>query len=112
MLVGRPSRQLDVAALARRAWDLDALAARYREFVETFEPYATQRDGLRLDERDAFRLRTEMAHSFRAFPFLDPELPDDVIAPSEHRGRAVALFHRLFASLRRPAQRHFDAAVA
>lgn len=111
LLVGRPAGSLDFAGLARRAWDFDDLAARYRGFVETFGPYADTA-ARRIDERDAFLLRTQLAHVFRAFPFLDPELPADVMTPPEHRGTAVALFHRLFAGLRAPAQRHFDAAVA
>ena len=112
LLVGRPAGSVDFAGLARRAWDFDDLATRYRAFVETFAPYARNGDARRLDDRRAFLLRTQLAHSFRAFPFLDPELPEDVMAPPEHRGRAVALFHRLFARLRAPAQRHFDAAAA
>jgi phenylacetic acid degradation operon negative regulatory protein len=39
---------------------------------------------------------------------LDPELPDELMRAPRHRARAVALFHRLYAALAGPAQRHFD----
>ena len=35
-LVGRPAAGLDFAALASRAWDLDALDSRYRAFIDEF----------------------------------------------------------------------------
>jgi phenylacetic acid degradation operon negative regulatory protein len=104
VMVGRPAAGLDFAALASRAWDLDALDERYRAFVDEFSsaPDAT-------DEHDAFRLRTRLVHVFRRFPALDPELPDELIHAPAHRAHAVALFDRLYAALAPTAQRHFDA---
>jgi phenylacetic acid degradation operon negative regulatory protein len=104
VMVGRPAAGLDFAALASRAWDLDALDARYRAFVDEFSsaPAATA-------EPDAFQLRTRLVHVFRRFPALDPELPDELIHAPAHRADAVALFDRLYTALAPTAQRHFDA---
>jgi phenylacetic acid degradation operon negative regulatory protein len=104
VMVGRPAAELDFAALASRAWDLEALDSRYRAFVDEFSsaPAAT-------DEHDAFRLRTRLVHVFRRFPALDPELPDELIHAPAHRADAVALFDRLYTALAPTAQRHFDA---
>jgi phenylacetic acid degradation operon negative regulatory protein len=104
VMVGRPAAGLDFAALASRAWDLDALDARYRAFIDEFSsaPAATA-------EPDAFQLRTRLVHVFRRFPALDPELPDELIHAPAHRADAVALFDRLYTALAPTAQRHFDA---
>ncbi len=112
LMVGRPAASLDFAGFAARAWDLDELADRYRGFVEEFAPYACNRAKSRIGEREAFLLRTRLAHSFRRFPFLDPELPGDVVPAPEHRRQAVSVFHQLYRALRVPAQRHFDALAA
>lgn len=104
LLLGRPAASLDFRGLAGRAWDLDALSKRYRDFVAAFGPYA----GTELSDRRAFVVRTELVHTFRHFPFMDPELPDDLMPAPAHRADAVAIFHDLYAALAPPAQRYFD----
>ncbi|MEC3980756.1 PaaX family transcriptional regulator [Amycolatopsis sp. H20-H5] len=101
LMLGRPSGGLDVERFAKRAWDLDGLAARYDAFLAEFgELPGDPPDGI------AFALRTRLVHTFRAFPSLDPELPGGLIPPG--RANAVDLFHRLYAALAPAAQRHFD----
>jgi phenylacetic acid degradation operon negative regulatory protein len=117
---------LDFRALASRAWDLDALDARYRSFIDEFSSgadHATASTGADRSaapscegsaattaaDHDAFRLRTRLVHVFRRFPALDPELPDELIHAPAHRADAVALFHELYSSLAPTSQRHFDA---
>ncbi len=108
ILVGRPAGPIDISAVAARAWDLGGLAERYREFVGEFAGYARRSGKRRLDDSEAFTARTRLAHRFRDFASLDPELPGDVEPRSSERGQAVALFHQLYAALRPAAQRHFD----
>src|SRR5215218_9670444 len=109
VLLGRPAASLDFRAFASRAWDLDALGARYRAFVDEFAPFATVDARRRLDDREAFLVRTRLVHVFRRFPALDPELPDELIPAPRHRADAVALFHELYQRLASAAKRHFDA---
>ncbi|WP_345470283.1 PaaX family transcriptional regulator [Actinoallomurus oryzae] len=55
--------------MVRRAWDLDAVAAQYAAFVETFgglEPASAH---------DTMLAQTRLVHAWRRFPFLDPRLP-------------------------------------
>jgi len=111
LLVGKPARSLDFSAFAARAWDLEALAARYRAFVGEFEPRLAKVSAVAASDQPAFVLRTRLVHAFREFPYLDPELPGDATQLPEQRSRAVRLFHRLYRALQIPAQRHFDAAV-
>jgi phenylacetic acid degradation operon negative regulatory protein len=111
LLIGKPSPSLDFPAFAARAWDLDALAARYRAFAGEFEPRLAKLSAVAAADQPAFVLRTRLVHAFREFPLLDPELPGDTTQLPEQRSRAVRVFHRLYRALQVPAQRHFDAAV-
>jgi phenylacetic acid degradation operon negative regulatory protein len=99
LLLGTPSL---ARGLIDRIWDLDALAKRYRAFVEAFAaaPAAT--------DRDAWQLRTRLVHTFRQFAVLDPELPEDLVAAPEGRAAAIDLFHHRYPALAPAAQRYFD----
>ncbi len=106
VLLGRPATAVDFGTFVGRVWDLDELAERYREFVDQFS-------GLEVtDDRAALLLRTRLVHTFREFPFLDPELPEDLVPPPKHRAEALRLFHYLYPALAPAAQRHFDEVTA
>jgi phenylacetic acid degradation operon negative regulatory protein len=108
VLLGRPARSLDFLPFARRAWDVDHLDARYEAFAREFSAYLRQRARSGLSDREAFLLRSRLVHMFRAFPFLDPELPDEYMPEPRNRARAVAAFDALYPALAEPAQRYFD----
>jgi phenylacetic acid degradation operon negative regulatory protein len=96
-------------AIVARAWDLSGLAGRYAAFCSGFERYLEASDALSLSDREAFMVRTRLMHSFRAFAFLDPELPEEYAPLSEARTRAADIFEALYTGLAAPSQRHFDA---
>jgi phenylacetic acid degradation operon negative regulatory protein len=100
---------LGLATLVGRAWDLTGLAERYEGFVAEFSPYGSAAARSRLLDSQAFMIRTRLVHLFRGFPFLDPELPEQLAPLGDARSRAVATFHELYAALAEPSQRHFDA---
>jgi phenylacetic acid degradation operon negative regulatory protein len=102
VLMGRPATAVDFATFVARVWDLDELAERYRAFVAHFG------DQRVADDRQALLLRTRLVHTFREFPFLDPELPEDLVPAPKHRAGALRLFHDLYPSLAPAAQRYFD----
>ena len=102
VLLGRPAAAVDFASFVARVWDLGELAERYRAFVECF------RDQEITDDRQALLLRTRLVHTFREFPFLDPELPEDLVPAPKHRAEALRLFHDLYPALAPAAQRYFD----
>jgi phenylacetic acid degradation operon negative regulatory protein len=99
-------------AMVSRAWDLSGLVERYEAFVSEFKPYLSARARARLDDVDAFLIRTRLVHLFRGFPFLDPELPEELAPLSRARKRAVATFHQLYEGLAEPSGRHFEAVTA
>jgi len=99
-----------LAAMVERAWDLSGLAARYEAFDAEFSTYRAR--GVRLDDREAFLVRTRLMHRFRGFASLDPELPDSPAAVSRVRARAVRTFRVLYERLAPASQRHFDAVTS
>jgi phenylacetic acid degradation operon negative regulatory protein len=104
LLLGRPATSVDFATFLTRVWDLDALAARYREFATRFRRYHDRPT----DDRTALLLRTRLVHTFREFPLLDPELPTGLVPPPPHRAEAVALFDDLYPRLADGARRYFE----
>ena len=76
------------AELVRRAWDLEGLAARYDAFMARFAalPAGT-------DEATVGAL-IHLVHEWRRFPFVDPELPAELLAAGWPGHRARTLFDR------------------
>jgi phenylacetic acid degradation operon negative regulatory protein len=107
VLIGRPAADLQIDRVIDRSWDLEALSRRYQRFVDEFESYCGKPDA-NLTDRDAFLARTSLAHAFRQFPFLDPDLPDELMPGSDARRNAVRVFHDVYQRLGDPAQRHFE----
>ena len=96
--------------LVRRAWDLDALAAAYREFITDLAPVVepVPDDG----GEAAYTARFRLVHAWRVFLFQDPQLPEELL-PDQWPGRAAAeFFHHHAQRLRPAADRYVDACLA
>jgi len=102
VLLGRPATAVDFGTFVARVWDLGDLAERYRAFVEHFRGREVDSD------REALLLRTRLVHTFREFPSVDPELPEDLVPAPAYRADALRLFHFLYPALADSAQRYFD----
>jgi phenylacetic acid degradation operon negative regulatory protein len=75
-------------AMVSRAWDLTALERRYSAFVADFgrlEPAG----GV-----SVLHAQTRLVHEWRRFPFLDPQLPRQLLPPDWRGAQAAELFHR------------------
>ncbi len=95
-MLGRPS---DVAAAA---WDLDAVRRHYEAFVEDFA-------SIRPSSGEAyFRMQTLLVHAWRKFPFLDPDLPAEVLPSGWPRRRAHELFTGRHGAWSGPARGWFE----
>jgi phenylacetic acid degradation operon negative regulatory protein len=69
------------------AWDLTEIDCRYREFIDEFSKLEPQTPD------DVFVAQIRLVHEWRRFPFLDPQLPPELL-PSQWSGTAAArLFH-------------------
>jgi phenylacetic acid degradation operon negative regulatory protein len=88
--------------LLNRAWDLDGLGARYRAFIRTFSGRAPATPAGR------FAALVELVHEWRRFPFLDPELPAELLDPNWPGRRAKALFDRRHEQWAPQARAYFE----
>ena len=107
VLVARTATPEGLPGLVGNTWDLSGLADRYGAFLAEFSPYLNRRERARLSDKEAFLVRTQLIHHFRGFPWLDPELVEELAPLGESRARAVATFQHVFTALTQPAEEHF-----
>jgi phenylacetic acid degradation operon negative regulatory protein len=91
----------DPAKVVADAWELDDVASRYREFVSRFGRLRVK------TPETAFRAQTELVHTWRKFPFLDPDLPQAMLPSGWPRSRAHQVFEERHAEWQAPAQEYF-----
>lgn len=73
-------------AMVAAAWDLAGVSARYQQFIDEF---AQARPAT---AEDALRAQIRLVHEWRRFPFLDPQLPPELLPARWTGTRAAALF--------------------
>ena len=96
----------DPANVPAEAWDLEAVAAAYRDFVARF-------GRLRPKTPEAvFRAQTQLVHEWRKFPFLDPDLPEAMLPVGWPRAHALVVFRNRHESWHAPAQDYFHSLEA
>ncbi len=111
VLITRPQSGDTARALARACWQLDALDAAYRKFLEAFGPLAGDiAVGAPLTDLQAFQLRTLLVHDWRRIVLRDPLLPHAML-PQDWPGiRALELvasvYRRTLAGSERWLDRH------
>ena len=76
VFVGEVGELTTASDLLHRAWDMESLAEEYHVFVQAFR----QRRPTTPKER--FTALIELLHLWRRFPFIDPELPDELLPAS------------------------------
>lgn len=97
-------------ALARQAWDLQTINRRYGQFLAKYRPLyrADRAAGSGLPPQGAFVRRFMLTHEYRAFPWLDPDLPRALL-PSDWAGHeARQLFQDYHELLTGPALAYFE----
>ena len=97
--LGTLGRAEDVVAAA---WALDEVRLGYATFIDDFA-------ALRAASPAAcFRMQTLLVHAWRKFPFLDPDLPAELLPAGWPRHRAYELFTGRHARWAAPARDHFE----
>ncbi len=100
------------ADLVKACWDLQSIGLRYRAFEKHYAPmFARDRRRVRaeqLPDADAFVVRFALTHDFRRFPFIDPDLPKELLPRDWPGFRARTLFERYHALLTDGAWRYFE----
>lgn len=87
--------------LVGRAWDLAALAARYADFVTEIA------DTRPVDDDETLAAQVRLVDAWRRFPFLDPQLPPDLLPEHWAGRRAAEIFHDRRAAWGDAARRRF-----
>jgi phenylacetic acid degradation operon negative regulatory protein len=110
--VGREARGLsfraelgalgDTERVIGEAWDLPGLREHYEQFVADFVGVGPRGGAA------AFAAQTALVHAWRRFPFIDPDLPDDLLPSDWPRRRAYELFRERHDRWAPAAQEHFD----
>jgi phenylacetic acid degradation operon negative regulatory protein len=90
------------AGIVAEAWDLAGVEAAYDAFIADF-----RRDSAQTGEA-AFRAQTSLVHAWRKFPFLDPDLPTELLPAGWPRARAYELFRARHETWSAPAQGFID----
>jgi phenylacetic acid degradation operon negative regulatory protein len=85
--------------IAARGWNLEELNHYYATFVERYEPpfqecQAQERSGERLDSRECFKQRFMLVHEYRSSPYVDPNLPVELLPDDWLGERATLLFQQ------------------
>src|SRR5919202_1173139 len=93
--IGEPAR------VVADAWDLDEVGERYREFIADFGRLRVK------TPEGAFRAQTELVHTWRKFPFLDPDLPQEMLPSGWPRTRAHQVFEERHTDWQAAAQEYF-----
>lgn len=88
--------------LVEAAWGLDDVEERYLGFLADFEDRRAE------TPTDAFVAQVEMVQAWRRFPFLDPDLPGELLDHDWPGPRAAAMFHGRHDRWHRQAQQEWD----
>ncbi|HEY2723365.1 MAG TPA: PaaX family transcriptional regulator C-terminal domain-containing protein [Pseudonocardiaceae bacterium] len=89
-------------AVVSQAWDLGGVEADYEAFVTEFD---LARPGT-ADETLAAQVR--LVHAWRRFPFIDPQLPEQLLPAHWAGTRAAEVFRRRHQEWHDTAQRRWD----
>ena len=89
-------------AVAAAAWDLDSVRSAYEAFISDFGAIRPSSD------EAAFRMQTLLVHAWRKFPFLDPDLPSELLPAGWPRRQAYDLFTTRHSGWAGAARSYFD----
>lgn len=92
----------DEASLVEAAWDLGDVEQRYLAFLTEFTDRRAASAG------DAFAAQVELVQAWRRFPFLDPDLPRELLGPDWPGPHAAAVFTDRHAQWHGRAQQEWD----
>lgn len=81
------------------AWDLEQIRKLYEGFVEECEPLLERVRQGGVGASEALVARTALMDTWRNFPNLDPELPDQLLPPDWPRRQARGIFAEVYNGL-------------
>jgi phenylacetic acid degradation operon negative regulatory protein len=113
MFQARHQESTDPREIVSHCWDLDRIHQRYADFIDKYRPkleYHLKRleAGEDVEPSECFVERFNLIHEYRKLPFLDPNLPRELLPRNWLRPQAAALFDEYHNSLTEKANEYFD----
>ncbi len=90
------------ADVVAQAWDLEVVRAHYAAFIDDFSQARAS------SPEACFRMQTLLVHAWRKFPFLDPDLPAELLPSRWPRRRAHELFVDRHGRWQDKARKYFE----
>lgn len=109
----RHSAFTEPADIVARCWDLDRIHKNYASFIGEYRPkleehLARLRGGEAIEMNRCFAERFALIHEYRRLPYLDPDLPKELLPEGWLRPQAAALFREYHDLLADKANSYFD----
>jgi len=113
MFQSRHLSHSDARSIICRCWDLDRIHKKYSNFIEEYLPKLEDhrrrlQEGESIEPSECFVERFQLIDEYRKLPFLDPNLPLEVLPNNWLRPRASALFDEYHDLLTHQANQYFD----
>jgi len=106
----------DAQTLVDQCWGLDELNRAYQQFIERHQPdWKRCREKANNDDispRSAFIRRFLLVHEYRSFPYVDPNLPPELLPDNWLGNQAVTLFQNYAALLAPLANEYVEQLLA
>jgi phenylacetic acid degradation operon negative regulatory protein len=102
--------------LVERCWDMKQLNRAYRDFIGRYRParqqFVSRTNGGSISARNTFIRRFLLVHDYRSFPYVDPNLPPELLPNDWLGNEAIHLFQTYAALLAPRANAYVDEVLA
>jgi len=103
--------------IAARGWNLEELNRYYATFIDRYEPLfqecqAQMQSGDSLAPQECFKQRFMLVHEYRSSPYVDPNLPVELLPDDWLGDRATRLFQQVRDMLTDEAEAFVDSVLA
>jgi len=117
IFIGQRLSRNDDRELVARCWNLEALNRAYADFIAKYAPGPThlvahRAEGSVCTEGAAFAIRFWVVHDYRSLPYVDPNLPPELLPDNWLGQQAAQLLHEYHDLLAEPANAFVDRALA
>ncbi|OGN89772.1 MAG: hypothetical protein A2158_01380 [Chloroflexi bacterium RBG_13_46_14] len=107
----------DPTGIVARCWDLQKIHKRYNAFIKEYrkkmEDHQARIDkGENIESSEYFVQRFKLIDDYRRLPYLDPDLPEELLPKNWLRSEAMDLFDRYHEILTEKANQYFDSVLA
>lgn len=104
---------IDPMKIVSHCWDLGKIHQKYADFLTEYRPkleghLKRLQAGETIEPSECFVARFNLIHEYRKLPFLDPDLPQELLPENWLRPQAAALFHEYHGLLTEKANEYFD----